>query len=79
MAASYGRSMFDVADSLHGGLDAARSGLTAAASLVARANTGSGGRAADAAMAAAARAALFDEALLSAVHARLAEIKAVAK
>jgi hypothetical protein len=30
-------------------------------------------------MAVAARAALFDEALLSAVHARLAEIKAVAK
>jgi hypothetical protein len=71
--------MFDVADSLQSGLEAARSGLNAAQSLVARANAGSGGRGADAAMAAAARAALFEEALLSAVHARLAEIKAVAK
>lgn len=79
MAAPYSRCMFDVADSLQGGLDAARRGLNAAQALVARANAGAPGRAADAAMAAAARAALFDEALLSAVHARLAEIKAVAK
>ena len=46
---------------------------------VARANAGVGGRSADAAMAQTAQAAIFDEALLSAVHARLAEIKAVTK
>ncbi len=71
--------MFDVAESLQGGLAAARDRLAGAQQLVARANAGAGGRASDAAMASAAQAALFSEALLSAVRARLAEIKAVAK
>ncbi len=71
--------MFDVADSLQGGLDAARDRVFDAQALVARANAGAGGRAADAAMASAAQAVLFSEALLAAVHARLAEIKQVAK
>ena len=46
---------------------------------VARANAGTDRRGADAAMASAARAALFDEALLGALHARLEEIKTVSK
>ncbi|MHB8147409.1 MAG: hypothetical protein ACYDGM_09170 [Vulcanimicrobiaceae bacterium] len=46
---------------------------------VAYANSGHLQRSADAAMAKAAQAALFSEALLQSVHARLAELKAVAK
>ncbi|HTU69659.1 MAG TPA: hypothetical protein VMF11_05000 [Candidatus Baltobacteraceae bacterium] len=71
--------MFDVAYSLRGGLDEAASRLRDAQRAVARANAGEGGRTADAAMAQTARAAIFDEALLGAVHARLEEIKAVTK
>jgi hypothetical protein len=43
------------------------------------ANAGEGGRSADAAMAQTAQAAIFDEALLGAMHARLEELKAVTK
>jgi len=71
--------MFDVADSLRGGLDAAQFRLAQAQTAVARANAGIGGRAASAAMAQSAEAAIFNEALLAAVHSRLAEIKAVTK
>jgi hypothetical protein len=71
--------MFDVAESLEGGLRAARRQLLDAQTIVARANAGRGGRSADAAMAATARAAVFQEALLSAIHARLQELKAVTK
>ena len=71
--------MFDVADSLRGGLDAASDRLRDAQRTVARANAGEGGRSADAAMAQTAQAAIFDEALLGAVHARFEELKAVTK
>jgi hypothetical protein len=72
--------MFDVADSLRNALDAARRSLSDAQNDVARANAGqAAGRNADAAMARTAAAAIFSEALLSAEHARLAEIKSVAK
>jgi hypothetical protein len=53
--------------------------LQQAQDVVARANAGAGGRTADAAMAQTARAAIFDEALLGAMHARLEELKAVTK
>ena len=72
--------MFDVGATLQAGLDAARKQLAQAQGDVARANaSGSAGRAADAAMARAAEAALFTEALLSAQRARLAEIQTAAK
>ncbi len=72
--------MFDVGDTLRDGLDEARSKLRDAQRALARANSGDAtGRAADGAMAQTAQAALFTEALLSAEHARLAEIKTVVK
>ena len=71
--------MFDVAESLQGGLAVAAQKLRDAQSAVAQANAGRGGRSTDAAMAAAAQAAIFNEALLSAMHERLNEIKAATK
>lgn len=71
--------MFDVGESLHAGFATAGERLREAQASVARANAGEGGRGADAAMAAAAQAAIFDEALLGALHARLEEVKAVSK
>jgi hypothetical protein len=71
--------MFDVADSLRGGLQIAAERLAQAQAAVARANAGDGGRTADAAMAQTAQAAIFDEALVGAMHARLEEVKAVTK
>ena len=71
--------MFDVADSLRGGLQTAAERLAQAQAAVARANAGEGGRTADAAMAQTAQAAIFDEALLGAMHDRLEEIKAATK
>jgi hypothetical protein len=71
--------MFDVAESLRGGLASASARLQQAQSIIARANAGEGGRTVDAAMAQTAQAAIFDEALLGAMHARLEEIKAVTK
>ncbi len=71
--------MFDVAESLQGGLDRAQRSLRQSQASVAAANAGRNGRAADAAMAQTARAALFSEALLAAMHARLSEIAAAAK
>lgn len=79
MVRSYGRAMFDVADSLRGGLATAAARLHEAQATVARANAGEGGRMADGAMAQTAQAAIFDEALLGAMHARLEEVKAVTK
>lgn len=70
--------MFDVAASLNGALNAARDGLAQAASQTARVQTQYGGTRTDAAMAGVAQRAIFTEALLNAVHARLAEIKSVA-
>ncbi len=71
--------MFDVAQSLRPGLADAQNRLAGAERAVARANAGDPGRNADAAMAATARAAIFTEAVMSAVHARLNELKAVAR
>ena len=71
--------MFDVAASLQTGLDAAQSRLQSAQSALAQANLGRGGRSADAAMAKMAQAAIFNQELLNAIHARFAEIKAAAK
>lgn len=71
--------MFDVGESLQAGLATAGERMREAQASVARANAGQGGRAAGTAMAAAAQAAIFDEALLGALHARLQEIKAVTK
>jgi phage terminase Nu1 subunit (DNA packaging protein) len=72
--------MFDLGDTLRDGLDEARTRLRDAQRALARANSGvAAGRSADDAMAQTAQAALFTEALLSAEHARLAEIKAVVK
>lgn len=71
--------MFDVTASLKPGFASAQERLGAAERHVASANAGSTSRSADAAMAQTARAAIFDEALLNAAHARLAELKSVTK
>ena len=69
--------MFDVAASLIDATKSAGSNLSDSASATARAQTPYGPTRTDAAMAAAAQKTIFTEALLSAVHARLAEIKSV--
>ena len=71
--------MFDVAQSLQDGLAGAQARVRDAQAAVARANAGHAGRSTDAAMAQTARAAIFTEALLGAVHARLEEVKAVTR
>lgn len=71
--------MFDVVESLLPGLRAAQSRLEAAQDALARSSVNPGGRSADAAMAQTARAAIFNEALLGAVHSRFAEIKSVTR
>jgi hypothetical protein len=71
--------MFDVAQSLERGLDAAQIRLRDAQVAVADANAGHGGRSTDAAMARTAQAAIFNEALLNAVHERLSELKMVTR
>jgi hypothetical protein len=73
------RRMFDVGDSLRDAFTDARRRLHDAQAAVAAADSGSGGRAADAAMGQVAQTAIFTEALISAEHARFEEIKAVAK
>lgn len=55
----------------------AQSGLSAGATATSRAQTSLGGSRVDAAMAGAAQQAIFTEALLNAIHSRLAEIKGV--
>jgi hypothetical protein len=69
--------MFDVAASLNDAMSLAQRDLSGAAFETSRAQTTLGGTRVDAAMAEAARKAIFTEALLNAVHARLAEIKIV--
>lgn len=69
--------MFDVAESLMNALAQARAGLGSAASATARAQTPYGSARIDGAMATVAERAVFQEALLGAMHARLAEIKSV--
>ncbi|HEY1977433.1 MAG TPA: hypothetical protein VGG89_12840 [Candidatus Baltobacteraceae bacterium] len=72
--------MFDVGDSLQSALERAHFELRDAQNRVANADAGgSAGRSADAAMARTAQAAIFTEALLTAEHARLEEIKSVAR
>ena len=80
MCCGYRQAMFDVGDSLRPGLIAAQAHLRDAQSALAHANAdGGSSRSADAAMAKTAEAAIFEEALLGAVHARLSEIKTVSK
>jgi len=70
--------MFDVAAPLLNALARSRDELHGAASATARSQTPYGAARSDAAMAGVAEKAIFEEAILSAVHARLAEIKNVA-
>ncbi|MBC5829075.1 MAG: hypothetical protein GIW98_02650 [Candidatus Eremiobacteraeota bacterium] len=71
--------MFDIAPQLQAALSAAQSQITASAGQTARSGTRLGVPYTDVEMAGFASRALFSEALLSALHARLAEIKAVTK
>ncbi len=72
--------MFDVGDSLRDALAADRDRLLEAQAAVARANAGGdGGRSAGAAMAQAAQAAIFAEALLAAERARFEAIKTASR
>lgn len=68
--------MFDVAAPLMQALSQAQSDLSKAAAQTSRAQTPFGSMRPDAAMAQTAQQALFAQALLGAVHARLAEVKA---
>lgn len=69
--------MFEIAAPLLNALEQSRTGLGSAASATARAQTPYGPSRSDAAMARAAEKAIFQEALLNAMHARLAEVKNV--
>jgi hypothetical protein len=71
--------MFDVAESLRNGLAVAAERLRNAQDMVARTNAGDEGRSTGAAMAQTAQAAIFEEALLTSVKARLSEIKSVTR
>lgn len=70
--------MFDVGSSLAGALADNAQKISQASSQTARAGTALGESGSENAMAAIANAAVFSEALMNAVHARLAEIKSVA-
>lgn len=69
----------DVAPQLQSALGEARARLNSAAWAAARAQTALGGPVSDRAMATLAQSAIFSEALLAAMHARLAELKSVTK
>jgi hypothetical protein len=69
--------MFDVAAPLMNALTQSRDGLQDAASQTARAQTPYGSSRSDAAMAGVAERAIFQEALMNAMHSRLEEIKSV--
>lgn len=72
--------MFDVSESLRGAFERGDASLRDAENTIARANAGSdAGRGASAALAGAARATLFGEALLGVERARLGAIKAAVK
>jgi hypothetical protein len=72
--------MFDVGDSLRDALSVGQGRLLEAQAAVARANAGDdGGRSAGTAMAQAAQAAIFTEALLSAERARFEAIKTASR
>ncbi|HET7815352.1 MAG TPA: hypothetical protein VFL13_13380 [Candidatus Baltobacteraceae bacterium] len=70
--------MFDVAAPLMQALSRAQTDLSGAAAQTARAQTPFGSTRPDAAMAQTAQHALFAQALLGAVHARLSELKTAA-
>jgi hypothetical protein len=70
--------MFDVAATLMSALAHSRDTLANAASSTAQAQTPYGPSRTDSAMASVAEKAVFQEALLNAMHARFAEIKSVA-
>lgn len=69
----------DIAPQLQSALQDERGRLSVAASAAARAQTGLGGPPSDTKMASLAQSAIFSEALLSAMHARLEELKSVTK
>ena len=69
--------MFDVAAPLMNALANSREALDGAASATARAQTPYGPARSDTAMAGVAEKAIFQEALMNAMHARLSEIKSV--
>ncbi|HEV2261286.1 MAG TPA: hypothetical protein VGR69_03220 [Candidatus Rubrimentiphilum sp.] len=69
--------MFDVAASLTTALESASENLQSAAAAASRSQTPLGSSRTDKILAAAADRAIFTEAVLNAVHARLAEIKSV--
>ena len=69
----------DVAPQLQSALSETRERLAQAAGNAARAGTPFGGPAREATMASLAQSAIFSEALMSAMHARLQELKAVTK
>jgi hypothetical protein len=69
--------MFDVAASLMSALAQSGDALDSAASATQRAQTPYGSSRTGAAMASAAEKAIFQEALLNAMHSRLSEIKSV--
>jgi hypothetical protein len=69
--------MFDIAGSLMNALNATRDGLASAASNTAKAQTRLGVFRPDGAMADVAQRAIFTEALMNAMHSRLAELKSV--
>ncbi len=71
--------MFDIASSLMRALGGARESLRDAASATARAQTSLGTTQSDGAMSQIAERAIFSEALLAAMHARLEEIKTATK
>lgn len=71
--------MFDVAGSLQPALTRAAANLSRAANEAALSQTTGGSGARDAAMAKLAEQAIFSEALLDAIRARLQEVKSVAK
>lgn len=79
MARSYRKRMFDVGESLRGGLVSAGQHLRDAQDALARAGAGAGSHTAARAMADTAQSALFSEALMAAIKSRLAEIKNAAK
>lgn len=70
--------MFDVAAPLFNALVQSGNGLQRDAAATARSQTPYGAARSEGAMAALAERAIFQEALMNAVHARLAEIKSVA-
>lgn len=71
--------MFDVAGSLMNALNRSRDRLGEAAAATSRAQTPYGSERSDAAMAGVAEKAIFQEALMNALHSRLAEIKNVTR